>query len=120
MLKAGELRHRITLQRFVEVLDSNGEVQQDATTGEIARDWETVASVWAKIRASSVREFIAAGVTQSEVTVAITIRQRSDVDNGWRALHGAKIYNILGVLPDPDSGLEYQSLPCSEGLNDGR
>ncbi|TKE23299.1 head-tail adaptor protein, partial [Klebsiella pneumoniae] len=29
------------------------------------------------------------------------------------------IYNIEGVLPDPRSGREYLTLPCSEGDNDG-
>ena len=28
--------------------------------------------------------------------------------------HGGKIYNILGVLSDKESGMDYLTLPCSE------
>jgi SPP1 family predicted phage head-tail adaptor len=81
---------------------------------------DTVGAVWAKIRPSSVREFVTAGATASESTGAFTIWHRDDVDNGWRALHRGKVYNILGKLPDPESGLEYDSLPYAEGVSDGR
>ncbi|KPB96501.1 Head-tail adaptor protein [Pseudomonas syringae pv. maculicola] len=36
-----------------------------------------------------------------------------------RALHRGRIYNIHGALPDAKSGLEYLTLPVSEGLNNG-
>ena len=36
-----------------------------------------------------------------------------------RVVHGSKVYNIAGVLPDAGSGREYLTLACSEGVNDG-
>ena len=36
-----------------------------------------------------------------------------------RVVHGGKVYNIHGVLPDMRSGLEYLTLPVSEGVSDG-
>lgn len=36
-----------------------------------------------------------------------------------RITHRGKVYNIAGVLPDNMSGLEYITLPVSEGVNDG-
>lgn len=109
-MDAGDLRHRVTLQRKVQVRDSEGGV---------VTDWEDVATVWAKIAPLSAREFTAAAAVQSKVVARITIRFRDGVVASMRAVHGAKLYNIEGVLPDQESGLEYLTLPVSEGVNEG-
>jgi hypothetical protein len=36
-----------------------------------------------------------------------------------RLVHRGKIYNPAGILTDKESGLEYVTLPCSEGVNEG-
>lgn len=101
MIQAGDLRHRIILQRNAAV--------QDQTTGELVPLWIDVATVWAQIVPLSGREFIAAQATQAGVTARIVIRAR-DVDPAMRVVHGADIYNIHAVLPDPVSGREYVTL----------
>jgi head-tail adaptor len=53
---------------------------------------------------------------QSQVSARITIRQRSGITAAMRVVHGSKVYQIEGVLPDKESGLEYLTLPCSEGV----
>lgn len=111
-LAAGRLRHRIRIERPVRT--------RDPVTGESKREWELVSnSVPAAIEPLSAREFIAAQSMQSAVTARITIRRRPDIDATMRIVHRGQIYNIHGVLADPDSGLEYQTLPVSEGVNDG-
>jgi len=110
-MRNGKLRHRITLQ-------SQG-TSQDPQTGEMIPGWQDVASVWASIDPLSAREFIAAQACQSEVSARIVIRYRADVDATMRALHRGKVYNIHGVLADQKSGLEYLTLPVSEGVSDG-
>lgn len=109
-LKAGKLRHRVALEQFVEVVDSYG--QRD-------RHWEHVADLWAAIEPLSAKEFIAAQQLQSQVTTRITIRYRSVVTAGMRIVHRDTVYNIVGVLSDKDSGIEYLTLPCSSGVNAG-
>ena len=109
-MRNGKLRHRITLQR--------PGLSQDPASGEMLPGWQDVAAVWASIEPLSAREFIAAQAGQSEVTARIVIRHR-DVDATMRALHRGKVYNIHGVLADPKSGLEYLTLPVSEGARDG-
>ena len=47
------------------------------------------------------------------------IRYRSEIGPSWRIVHRETIYNIAGVLPDKDSGLEYLTIPVSAGVNDG-
>lgn len=110
-MKAGQLRHRVTLQRPVKI--------QKPETGSVTNSWESVADLWAGVAPASAREFVAAMAVQSEITTRITIRYREDVTPKHRILFRDKIYNIEGVLPDPDSGLDWLTLPCSEGINDG-
>lgn len=110
-MQAGRLRHRVLLQRAVST--------QSPITGAPITQWVDVAIVRAEVVAASAREFISAMATQSEVTTRITIRYRQGISNRDRILFRGKIYNIEGVLPDPVSGREYLTLPCSEGVNNG-
>lgn len=109
-LNAGKLRHRIVIQSQQET--------QNSTTGAIIVAWVDLATVWAAIEPISAREYTVAQSEDSKVTTRITIRYRADLTAKMRAYHAAKnkYYNIEGVLSDKDSGLEYITLPCSEGI----
>lgn len=110
-MNAGKLRHRVTIQNFTET--------QDPYSGEITKNWENLATVWAEVAPLSVREFIAASAEQGEITARITIRNMANITNQSRVLFRDKIYNIHGALPDNVSGIDYLSLAVSEGVNDG-
>lgn len=110
-IEAGKLRHRITIQ-------APG-LTQDPVTGEMLPGWTEFASVWASIEPLSARDFIAAQSGQSEISARIVIRYRPGVLPTMRIIHRSKVYAIQGVLPDADSGLEYLTLPVSEGVKDG-
>lgn len=101
------LRHRVQIQALVPVQDTAG-------TGEITDTWTLFADVWANVRPASVREFIAAGISASKVTAAVTVRYLAGVKASMRIVHGDRTYNIEGVLPDPHSGIEFLTLPVSE------
>lgn len=107
-LAAGDLRHLVQIQK--------PQSYQDQSTGEPRTRWKMVVQVYAQIVPASAREFIAANATQSEVNGRIVIRARSDVDATMRVVHKGKAYQILGVLADPVSGMEYQTLPVSAGV----
>lgn len=110
-MEAGKLRHRIDIEQRVDVQDTSGDVE---TT------WIPFASsVPAAIEPLSAREFVAAGSVQSKVIARITIRHRPGLDATMRIRHGARIYNPEGFLADKDSGLDYLTIPCSEGVNEG-
>lgn len=110
MLEAGKLRHRLVIQKPVET--------QDSVTGAMAVNWQEVATVWSAIEPLSAKEFIAAQVENSQVSARITVRYRSDLTHEMRLYHAAKdkIYKIEGLLSDKKSGLEYLTIPCSEGI----
>lgn len=110
-MQAGKLRHRITLQKPVKV--------QNPETGSVENIWQDLAQLWAEVSPLSAREFVAAQAMQNAVTTRITIRYRQDIEPKYRILFRGKTFNIEGILSDPKSGLEYLTLPCSEGVDDG-
>lgn len=109
-LEAGKLRHRIKIERPV--------ITQDQNTGAPITEWMEVATVWASINPMSARDLIASQAEASKVMGRITIRYRSDINETMRLVHEAKgdIYNIEGILADPDSGMEYLTIPVSQGV----
>lgn len=107
-MDAGRLRHRVSFEKRVDV--------QDPDSGSVTPTWVAFArSVPAAIEPLSAREFIAAQGVQSEVTARIVIRRRAGLVASMRIKHGARIYTPHGFLADADSGLEYITIPCSEG-----
>lgn len=110
-MEFAKLRHRVTIQRRTSV--------QSPVTGAMEYKWNDLAEVWGSVVPSSVRDFTAAQASNVKVTARITIRYREDIQEKDRILFRGKIYSIEGILPDPDSGLEYLTLPCSEGVKDG-
>lgn len=110
-MEFAKLRHRIIIQRRTPV--------QSQVTGAMEYTWNNIAELWANVVALSVREFIAAQAENVKVTARVTIRYREDIQEKDRILFRGKLYSVEGVLPDPDSGLEYLTLPCSEGVKDG-
>lgn len=110
MLDSGKLRHRVSIERITRT--------QDQVTGAISETWTEIAKVWAAVEPLSAREFVQSAAGQSEVTARITIRSR-DILATDRIIHRGTVYNIRGVLPDKDSGLEYITLPVAAGVNEG-
>lgn len=112
----GSLRHRVTVQQRAAV--------QDPITGEMSQDWLDVATVWAAIEPLSVRDFIQSRAAQSQVSARIVMRYKPDVAaiaGDIRVLHlrgtqPAIVYHAEGVLRDKTSGIDYITLPCSQGV----
>lgn len=107
-MNAGDLRHRITIQRQ--------HIDIDQTTGDRHVHWQDVVNVWAKISPVSVREFVQNQQQQHQVNTRITIRYRKDIDTDCRLVHDGKIYNIIGILADAYTGKEYLTLACEHGV----
>lgn len=107
-LEAGRLRHKVELQE--------PQTTQDQNTGEMIVTWVTIANPWAAVEPASVSAFLAAAAAQSEVKGQIVIRKRSNINATMRFVHRGKAYQILGLLDDKESGLEYTTCPVSEGV----
>lgn len=112
MLPAGKLHHLVSLQQR--------ETIRNPDTGAVKTvAWVEVTKLWAGIEPLSAREFVASAAQQSQVTTRIVTRRDPRVRHQMRFVYQGVIYNIEGVLPDKNSGREYQTCPCSEGVNDG-
>ena len=78
----------------------------------------TVAKKTARSRGATVplsaAEFIAAANQNSKITLKLVIRYLAGVLPSMRALHGTRVYQLAGALPDKKYGNEYLVLPCSE------
>lgn len=109
-IAAGRLRHICSVERQVEIVDSNG---------DHLREWQYVTSVRCDIKSLSGRELLLAQQVQSNVTVNIVMRYNTEVDATCRLKNNGLIYSVAAVIPDPESMREWQTLQCSTGLNDG-
>ena len=89
-MKAGQLRHRVTLQSRVDTVD---EVGQPSTS------WLTTAAVWADVRYLSGLSAIKSGSDVSVSKCSIRMRHRA-VNAGQRIVYGNEVFEIDAVLPD--------------------
>lgn len=87
-IKAGDLRHPITLQRPERGIDAKG---RPVTA------WVDVITVYAGKSDVSGREFYAAQAYHAEDTVTFTLRWREDVQKTWRLKHGGTVYEIIEI-----------------------
>ncbi len=87
-MKSGELKHRIKYQTKTNTEDSSG---------SFTESWTDAATVWAKIRPISGREYTALQQTQSEMSHEVTIRWRAGVDTAGRFLFGTRVFDIEAV-----------------------
>jgi SPP1 family predicted phage head-tail adaptor len=107
---SGKLRQWIDIESKTISRDSDG---------ELVESWMFYRRVPASIEPLSVREFITANTLKSKVTTRITIRSIDSINATMRIMHNSIIYNIEGILRDNITGLEYMTLACSHGTNDG-
>lgn len=114
-MRAGDLRHRIDIEAIQDELDSDGNL---VPFWESILDSEEPDLIPAAIYPLSGREFVAAQAVQAGVTTRITIRWRPNIGPAMRVVHGADVYNIKAVLPDPTLR-RHLALMCEHGVNKG-
>lgn len=112
-MKAGPLRHRVTIEQLVTARDSDDEDRTES--------WQDAFGLLipAEISPLSGRELIAAAATQSKVATRIRIRHRAGVAPSMRVVHRETYYGIEAVVPDPKSGVRYLTLFCTSGAAEG-
>ena len=106
--QADRLTDRITLQRPVIAVDALG---QEVET------WQTVAGVWAEVRALSTRQWLAAAQVQTSITHQIVIRHRAGVLPTWRALWRGERLHIVGE-PVPMGAREWLRINAESRARD--
>ena len=113
-MRAGSLRHRITIQRRSTAKDE---------LGQPSLDWSDLCDVWADIQPMSARERMVAAANQSELTHLVEIRWQAQFSDPrkmatMRIKYGVRTLNIQGSI-DPDERHKSLELSCNEGISDG-
>jgi SPP1 family predicted phage head-tail adaptor len=89
-VKAGELKHRVQIQRRSVSYDSRGHEKES---------WQTVGSVAARVEELSGREFERARQQVPEASFSVTLR-RLDIATSDRLLFKDRILQIGSVITD--------------------
>lgn len=93
-MRAGKLRHRVTIQR--ETAEGDPGYVADGEGGyELA--WIDVATVWASVRPLSVKEQTFAAQLQDSRTHEVRLRWRNGLTAAHRLLFKGRPLNIRGV-----------------------
>lgn len=103
-MHAGELRHRITLQKPAQTRSSYNE---DVTS------YTDVVTVWAAVEWRSGRRYQEAAQLNAEIQGVIRLRYRSDVKPEWRVKYGDRYIQILAIINPGERDRELQ-LNCRE------
>ena len=105
-MRAGKLRHRVTIE-------SPSESQSDS--GEVTSTWAAIATVWAAVEPLSGRERLAAEQAGAEVAVRVRMRYVAGVTPTCRILHGTRYLEIAAVIDPAERGAELELL-CREAV----
>lgn len=90
-MRAGSLRHRVTIQQATE--SQNG-------FGEPIKSWSNLATVWAAVEPLQGQEFLDGRQLEAAVDTRIRIRHRSGVTQRMRATWGSHVYDVQSVIVD--------------------
>ena len=89
-MKAGQLRHRVTLQSRVDTVDA---------LGQPSTSWLDTATLWADVRYLNGLSAIKSGADVSQSKVSIRVRHTA-VNPGQRLVYGNEVFYIEAILPD--------------------
>lgn len=104
-MRAGRLRHRITLERPPTAADELGE--PDGA-------WVEVATVWAAVDPLTARELLAGGQVEHACTHRVRMRWLSGVTSAMRVVHAGRTLAVRGVRDIEERQVEIELL-CEEG-----
>jgi len=103
-MRAGRLRHRITIQR---------PSSSAGALGEKIKSWADVSTVWAAIEPLRGREFLEAHQQESEITTRFIIRYKGGLNTRMRISFGSKYYKIESII-NPDERNRYLEIMALE------
>lgn len=87
-MRAGALRHRMTVQRATVTRDSHGQA---------VKTWSSIGKAWGEIVASEGREFVDGGGTEQHVTHEAWIRYFRGLQPSDRLLHDGRTFHVEQV-----------------------
>lgn len=108
LINAGRLRHLLTIERPVNVVDSYG----DAITG-----WEKFVEIRGSLSPISGRELFLASQYETEIKAKAAIRYYPGITPDMRLKHAGLSYNIV-FIQNVDMRNRWINIFLSQGLRD--
>jgi SPP1 family predicted phage head-tail adaptor len=105
-MRAGRLRHRLTLQSKTTTQNAYGEA---------VVSWVNQGTVWGAIEPLSGRELYAQQQIQPETKVRVVMRYHSTIDESWRIVSGGKYYDIDTII-NADERNRMLTIMCRQGV----
>jgi SPP1 family predicted phage head-tail adaptor len=105
-MRAGRLRHRVSIQAPSETLDDFGEADLS---------WATDSTVWASIEPISGNERFSSDQVTAELTHRVFIRYLTGLTPRKRLLFGSRVFQIQSIL-NKDEKNEQLELLCREDV----
>jgi SPP1 family predicted phage head-tail adaptor len=114
-VKAGDLRHRVTIERPGATVDDFGQ--------PVPSGWVEVASVWANIKPIGGREKLRAGAVESTLSHTVLVRYQSGLlpvigADAWRINYGGRLLAIHSAMVVEERG-QWIIFDCTEGALHG-
>lgn len=103
-MRAGNLRHRVSLQAPTESV---------AADGTVSRTFAEDCKRWASIEALRGRERFEAQQVQPEADIRIRMRYYSSLEETWQIVHDSRTYSIVAIIDVGGRGREHEVL-CVE------
>ena len=88
-VRAGQMRHKITIESVVETRTGSG---------AITESWETFKTVRAEVLPVSGREYFSAQTTNAQNTVKFNIRYVPNIDSKMRINYDSRIFDIQNII----------------------
>ncbi len=105
MIRAGQLRHKITIEKLVQTSDGQGGMNDSFAVH--------AAGVWAKVTPLSVRETLKNMQTEANASHLVTVRYISGVLHSMRIIFQGRILLIKSIINVDERNEELQIL-CDE------
>lgn len=103
-MRAGSLRHRVTIGTYSETLDE---------TGDVVQTWSTHAEVSARVNPVKAAEGYEAQQNVARVTHEVTIRYLATVEETMRVIYDSREFYIVGIR-NPDERNIMMVIECDE------
>jgi SPP1 family predicted phage head-tail adaptor len=111
-MRAGPLRHRLTIDEKIET---------QASDGHLDPTWNPIGTFYGSIEPARGREFYNGDQIRDDVDTTIRMRYSiriAELTPRHRIRHQGVIYNVVTVLPDATQRRMFRVM-CKSGTNDG-
>lgn len=105
MMRAGRLRHRLSLQ---------SPTITNTSTGTITESWGTTATIWGSVEPLRGREFYDSALINSDITSRIVVRYTSDIEPNYKIVFGTRTFLIVSIIDIDERNKEMNLMVTEE------